>query len=161
MGSITVNMFKPLVGIPDGGVTTGSVWPDEDATTTADEVDASLVEEYAGGPGTKSESGAAYGPEDIVSALLTQVRHRERTPYSASPFFSLRAPLASSSAEFIFKGINTEVGWPRVFLGEWRYHNETNEQSRLGLFTFNFIGITSGTAGSHEPLRSHYQARHS
>jgi hypothetical protein len=45
MGSITVNMFKPLVGTSDGGVTTGIVWPEEDATTTADEVDASLVEE--------------------------------------------------------------------------------------------------------------------
>jgi len=55
-------MFKPLVGPPDGGVTTGSVWPEEDATTTADEVDAStsLVEEYAGGLGTKSELGAPY-----------------------------------------------------------------------------------------------------
>jgi hypothetical protein len=59
MGSIAVNMFKPLVGT-GGGVTTGSVWPEEDATTIADEVDASLVEEYAGGLGTKSESGTPY-----------------------------------------------------------------------------------------------------
>jgi len=57
MSSMTVNMFKPLVGTLDGGVTTGSVWPEEDATTTADEVDASVVEEYAGGPGAKPESG--------------------------------------------------------------------------------------------------------
>jgi len=68
MGSITVNMFKPLVGKLDGGVTTGSLWPEEDATTTADEleVDASLVDEYPGGPGSKSdsESGAPYpGPK--------------------------------------------------------------------------------------------------
>ena len=64
MGSITVNMFKPLLGILDGGVTTGSVWPEEDATTIADGVDASLVEEYSGGPGSKSESGAPYpGPK--------------------------------------------------------------------------------------------------
>lgn len=64
-------MFKPLVGRSDDGVTTGSLWPEEVATTTADEVDASLVEEveeYAGGP--ISESGAPYGPEELVSALL-------------------------------------------------------------------------------------------
>lgn len=60
MGSITVNMFKPLVGKLDGGVTTGTLWPEEDATTTGDEVDASLVDEYSGGPGSKSESGAPY-----------------------------------------------------------------------------------------------------
>jgi hypothetical protein len=72
MGSIIVNMFKPLVGTTDGGVMTGSVWPEEDATAIADEVDASLVEEYAGGLGTKSESGTHYrGPEEL-SALLTQ-----------------------------------------------------------------------------------------
>ena len=58
MGSSTVNMLKPLVGTPGGGVTTGSVLPEGDATTTADEVDASPAEKYAGGPGTKSESGA-------------------------------------------------------------------------------------------------------
>jgi hypothetical protein len=62
MGSITVTMFKPLVGTPDGGITTGSLLPEEDATTTADEVDASLAGggpgggEYPGGPGSKSES---------------------------------------------------------------------------------------------------------
>jgi hypothetical protein len=50
MGSIIVNMFKPLVGTLDGGATTGIVWPEEDATMTADEVDASLVGEYGGGP---------------------------------------------------------------------------------------------------------------
>jgi hypothetical protein len=95
MGSIIVNMFKPLVGTSDVGVTTGSVRPEEDATTIADEVDASLDEEYAGGPGRRSESGAPYGPEEL-GALLTEVRNREPT-YSASPVFSLRAPLASSS----------------------------------------------------------------
>lgn len=63
-------MFKPLVGTPDGAVTTGSVWPEEDATTTADEVDASLVEEYAGGLGTESESGAAYpGTERVKRSV--------------------------------------------------------------------------------------------
>jgi len=73
MVSITVNLFKPLVGTLVGGVTTGSLWPEEDATTTADEVDASLVEEYPGGPGSKSESGAPYaGPEEL-SALLTRL----------------------------------------------------------------------------------------
>jgi hypothetical protein len=56
MGSRTVNMLKPLVGTLDGGVTTGSVLPEGDATTIADEEDASLAEEYAGGPGTKSDS---------------------------------------------------------------------------------------------------------
>ena len=56
-------MFKPLVGTLDGGVTTGSVSPEEDATTTADEVDASLDEEYAGGADTTSES--PYGPEEL------------------------------------------------------------------------------------------------
>ncbi len=66
MGSIIVNMFKPLKGALDGGVTTGSLWPEEDATTTADEVDASLVEEYAGGTGSKTESGAAC-PKWLVS----------------------------------------------------------------------------------------------
>jgi hypothetical protein len=78
MGSIIVNMFRPLVGTLGGGVTTGSVGPEEDATATTDEVDASLVEEeeYGGGPGTTSESGAPYGPEEL-SAVLTQVRHRE------------------------------------------------------------------------------------
>lgn len=66
MGSITVDMFKPLVGTLDGGVTTGSLWPEEDATTTGDEVDASLGGGYPGGPGSKSESGARYaGPEDL------------------------------------------------------------------------------------------------
>jgi hypothetical protein len=72
-------MFKPLVGTLDGGVTTGSVWPEEDATTTADEVDASLVEggAYAGGPGRTSESGAPCGPEQLSAVLTTQVRHRE------------------------------------------------------------------------------------
>jgi len=59
MGSSIVNMLKPLMGTPDGGVATGSVLPEGDATTTADEVDASLVEEYAGGPAGKSEPGAA------------------------------------------------------------------------------------------------------
>ena len=54
MGSITVNMFKPLVGTADGGATTGRVWPEDEATTTADEVDGSLVEEYSGG-GAESE----------------------------------------------------------------------------------------------------------
>ena len=45
---IVVNMFKPLVGkLPvDGGITTRSLWPEEDATTTVDEVNASLVDEY-------------------------------------------------------------------------------------------------------------------
>jgi len=74
MVSITVNLFKPLVGTLVGGVTTGSLWPEEDATTTADEVDASLVEEYAGGLGTKSESGAPY-PRD--RRVKRSVRHRE------------------------------------------------------------------------------------
>jgi hypothetical protein len=37
MGSITVIMFKPLVGTPDGGATTGILWPEEDATTTGDD----------------------------------------------------------------------------------------------------------------------------
>jgi hypothetical protein len=64
-----VNMFKPLVGTSDGGVTSGSLWPEEEATTIADELDASLVEEYAGGP-TRSSSGAPYGPEELVSALF-------------------------------------------------------------------------------------------
>ena len=53
-------MFKPLVGTPGGGVTTGSVWPEEDATTTADEVDASLVEEYAGAPFRARRVAANY-----------------------------------------------------------------------------------------------------
>ena len=130
MGSIIVNMFKPLVGTSDGGATTGRVRPEEDATTIADEVDASLDEEYAGGPGTRSESGAPYGPEEL-GALMTEVRNREPT-YSASPFFSLRAPLASSSSKIIFRGINTEAGWLRVLVGEWGY-NQTlaNAQSRL------------------------------
>jgi hypothetical protein len=131
MGSITVNMFKPLVGKLDGGVTTGSLWPEEDATTTADEVDASLVGEYPGGypgGGSKSESGAPYTGSEEVSALLTRVRHRELT-YSACPFSS-RAPLAFSSSKIIFKGISAEVGWPRVFLREWKYDDETNPQSR-------------------------------
>lgn len=56
MGSRTVNMLKPLVETLEGGVTTGSVLPEGDATTIADEEDASLAEEYAGGPGTKSDS---------------------------------------------------------------------------------------------------------
>lgn len=59
MGSSTVNMLRPLVGTPDGGVATGSVMPEGDATITADEVDASLAEEYAGGPAAKSEWGVA------------------------------------------------------------------------------------------------------
>jgi hypothetical protein len=63
MGSITVDMFKPLVGTLGGGVTTG-MWPEEVATTTGDEVDASLGGGYPGGP--KSELGARYaGPEDL------------------------------------------------------------------------------------------------
>jgi hypothetical protein len=74
MGSITVAMFKPLVGTSDGGATTGSLWPEEVATTTADEVGASLAGGgypgggYPGGPGSKSESesGAPYsGPEEV------------------------------------------------------------------------------------------------
>jgi hypothetical protein len=74
MGSITVNMFKPLVGKLDGGVTTGSLWPEEDATTTADELDASLVEEYPGGPGSKSESGApCVGSEELSAPLRNRL----------------------------------------------------------------------------------------
>jgi hypothetical protein len=69
MGSITVAMFKPLVGTSDGGATTGSLWPEEVATTTADEVGASLAGGgYPGGPGSKSESEseAPYsGPEEV------------------------------------------------------------------------------------------------
>lgn len=56
MGSITVNTFKPLIGTADGGATTGSVWPEDEATTTADEVDGSLVEEYSGGGPAESEA---------------------------------------------------------------------------------------------------------
>ena len=56
MGSITVNTFNPLLGTLGGGVMTGSIWPEEDATTTADEVDGG----YGGGLGKKSESGAPY-----------------------------------------------------------------------------------------------------
>jgi hypothetical protein len=69
MGSITVNIFKPLVGTPDGGVTTGSVWPEEEVTPTADEVDGALVEEYAVGLESREQP---TGTEVKRSA-----RHRE------------------------------------------------------------------------------------
>jgi hypothetical protein len=67
MGSSIVNMLKPLVGTLDDGVATGSVLPEGDATTIADEVDASLDEEYAGGPVAKSGSGAPYSENPFFS----------------------------------------------------------------------------------------------
>jgi hypothetical protein len=50
-----VNTLTPLAGTPDDGVATGSMFPERDATTTADEVDGSLAEVYAGGFAEKSE----------------------------------------------------------------------------------------------------------
>lgn len=66
-----MNTLTPLTGKPDDGVGTGSMFPELDATTTADEVDGSFSEVYAGGFGAKSEYGACCPIDESTTVLLS------------------------------------------------------------------------------------------